>query len=602
MYASMDQFEGLIHHLPLSATDPEEIRIVYLDLNSWDSPLECILRHISLCKAEKEVVSYIALSYVWGDARETTNITLDGLPFPVTLNLFNALKRIRSSFQDVLNAENTASHGIATSQFSIPLWIDALCINQLDLVERALQVTRMAEIYSKASRVIAYIGGYDSSQRVNVDLVFNLCDEMSNEAAHIAFGQAQYKAYQQKDLSSSRVILDALKKLYLRPYFHRIWVVQETTAQFYSTVVMWGDRATKLEYLKKLSKSMILAASYLEDSLYQALSLQNNACFSLVESFGQNRPADMEDMARRLSHLLSATGDRNATDRRDRMYGLLGLLGIPGTDLPSILKPSYEKPLEQVYYDYTRWLLEHTSDVTLIEGLPIERTWAPSWVTDLNHPSAGNFDAMGLPYISSTKSGFRQPPLKFSNHGRTLHIHAIPLGVVVTVQEGLPFDAVRHDGNIELWFDAFEARIVRTLEMQNPHLTRDEILDLIFPTRLGLGGFKDIYKMASSQAPLSEEVLEELEVRHWNMWGAHWFILDDDSVWLSKVCSPEVPVRGDAVYLMIGSSHATILRPDMETNTWTQIINCFGGRLQNMLLDLSVEDWSEMHVEEILLS
>jgi hypothetical protein len=37
-------------------------------------------------------------------------------------------------------------------------WYNALCVNQQDLQERSQQVKRMAEIYTKATRVIAWLG------------------------------------------------------------------------------------------------------------------------------------------------------------------------------------------------------------------------------------------------------------------------------------------------------------------------------------------------------------------------------------------------------------------------------------------------------------
>ena len=52
---------------------------------------------------------YAALSYVWGDARVTEDIILNGVPFPVTSNLVSALKQIRKGFGDIL------------------LWADAIC-------------------------------------------------------------------------------------------------------------------------------------------------------------------------------------------------------------------------------------------------------------------------------------------------------------------------------------------------------------------------------------------------------------------------------------------------------------------------------------------
>jgi hypothetical protein len=37
-------------------------------------------------------------------------------------------------------------------------WIDAICVNQQDLVERSQQVQRMADIFSKVARVIIWLG------------------------------------------------------------------------------------------------------------------------------------------------------------------------------------------------------------------------------------------------------------------------------------------------------------------------------------------------------------------------------------------------------------------------------------------------------------
>src|SRR2546430_9147256 len=50
----------------------------------------------------------------------------------------NALFDIRSEFRaDVM-----------------PVWVDALCINQEDLAERSREVKRMKEVYKKASKVV----------------------------------------------------------------------------------------------------------------------------------------------------------------------------------------------------------------------------------------------------------------------------------------------------------------------------------------------------------------------------------------------------------------------------------------------------------------
>ncbi|KAF2830838.1 HET-domain-containing protein, partial [Ophiobolus disseminans] len=38
------------------------------------------------------------------------------------------------------------------------LWIDAICINQSDLLERNHQVAQMRDVYTKAESVIAWLG------------------------------------------------------------------------------------------------------------------------------------------------------------------------------------------------------------------------------------------------------------------------------------------------------------------------------------------------------------------------------------------------------------------------------------------------------------
>jgi hypothetical protein len=64
---------------------------------------------------------------------------LDGIPIQVRENLFAALWHLRSETETKV------------------LWIDALCINQEDVVERSAQVSMMGEIYSHAFQVQVWL-------------------------------------------------------------------------------------------------------------------------------------------------------------------------------------------------------------------------------------------------------------------------------------------------------------------------------------------------------------------------------------------------------------------------------------------------------------
>ncbi|KAF2204775.1 hypothetical protein GQ43DRAFT_355906, partial [Delitschia confertaspora ATCC 74209] len=86
---------------------------------------------------------YEALSYVWGHANPSTerSIVCNGIPdIRVGQNLHDALTRLRKRNR---------------KRF---IWVDKLCINQQDEVERGQQVRQMGNIYRTASRVVVWLG------------------------------------------------------------------------------------------------------------------------------------------------------------------------------------------------------------------------------------------------------------------------------------------------------------------------------------------------------------------------------------------------------------------------------------------------------------
>ena len=115
-----------------------------------------------------------ALSYTWGSQQESRTITLNGRPgFPVTRNLYNALRRLRKK---------------STSR---RLWIDAICINQRDSLEKSRQINLMGRIYSQAAIVRIWLGDYEGNMagiKMLVDLVSKTALELrfSSQLLHAA--------------------------------------------------------------------------------------------------------------------------------------------------------------------------------------------------------------------------------------------------------------------------------------------------------------------------------------------------------------------------------------------------------------------------------
>jgi hypothetical protein len=88
---------------------------------------------------------YKALSYAWGDQNTKMPIELNGWQFFVGKNLWWALYRLRQISQGRV------------------LWIDAICINQNDILERKHQVLKMGDIYESAEHVLAWLGREEPS-------------------------------------------------------------------------------------------------------------------------------------------------------------------------------------------------------------------------------------------------------------------------------------------------------------------------------------------------------------------------------------------------------------------------------------------------------
>jgi hypothetical protein len=120
---------------------PRSIRILTLyPAKQHTDAIKCTIEAIEL-----EEASYNALSYSWamdedGDYSQNYEIFIDGNRQWITRNLSDGLRRIR------------------VSDKPIRIWLDAVCINQQDDVERSVQVAMMADIYARAEKVLVWLG------------------------------------------------------------------------------------------------------------------------------------------------------------------------------------------------------------------------------------------------------------------------------------------------------------------------------------------------------------------------------------------------------------------------------------------------------------
>jgi hypothetical protein len=111
---------------------------------NYGSPIEGVLHVANL--HEDPPPKFSALSYVWGEqlppAESETISTTDGST-PVTENCHRALRDLRKKLG------------------GFTIWIDAVCINQNDTIEKQDQISLMKEVYTKAAKVYVWLGESD---------------------------------------------------------------------------------------------------------------------------------------------------------------------------------------------------------------------------------------------------------------------------------------------------------------------------------------------------------------------------------------------------------------------------------------------------------
>ncbi|KAM5349767.1 hypothetical protein ACJ41O_006272 [Fusarium nematophilum] len=376
--------------------------------------------------------SYTALSYVWaapGMVKEY--IMADGREIPISKTVENALRRLR--FHNKVRW----------------LWVDQLCINQTDEVEKSHQVHQMHNIYKDADQVIAWLGPADESS----DLICSLMRETGRALRNSDFETLSrlYSGDGQQGSVDLDVAKEAFDRFCQRRYWTRIWVMQEfavgrrvsiacgnwivksdlITATLYATsIIQKHVRKKPIRDLGTLQQNLELVYDSLHSSYVYNL-------FSRRRRFHQQVSVDSgpetEPLLKVVATCLALEVDYNwvhASDPRDRIFALLNLAG----DRDHFTAfPDYTMSVEEVYEETARKILQQGRiDVLMycqspkkIKSLP---SWVPDWSMEIRHPCA-------------------QPPwgTPFEASGTNTSIPTFTEGGLATL-EGIHVDKIRETG------------------------------------------------------------------------------------------------------------------------------------------------------------
>ncbi|KAH7095155.1 heterokaryon incompatibility protein-domain-containing protein [Paraphoma chrysanthemicola] len=177
------------------------------------------------------VPPYTAISYTWGDPKRLATISINGRP--------NVVRR---------NCEYVLHQAWGVNPNDL-YWVDALCIDQSLTEEKNHQVAMMGDLYKRATRVLACVGEHSGDSeflmrilethkayltRRNLDVILDNRDsELDWTGQSFQIEKSRYfqdvlvRAKLRKD--RGRIVL-AYTQILKRPYFSRVWILQELYA------------------------------------------------------------------------------------------------------------------------------------------------------------------------------------------------------------------------------------------------------------------------------------------------------------------------------------------------------------------------------------
>lgn len=376
-----------------SLPSADSLRVLSVEtFDNLHDDIRCSMRSIPMSGG----VGHLALSYSWGmdedgDASICENITVDGKSLGVTRNIFHGLRRI-----------------FAGREKMVPIWIDAVCIDQSNVKERNDQVARMADIYANATQVLVWLGeGINQADNDGIATVLSclrqpihrhysehtvatqegdmarLCLAHAGIAAATALNSLRTSGtvyppddfprslphcvlglFNLKDLAiAAREVERLLVSFATKRYWGRRWIVQEMFhADHCEVYVFWAGHAIALQELQ--SAFACLPGRFGWQDVGDMFSCQLDPKSDVDVSAAVNRLTNMLSLRQRaatiansnfLAWSLESSNGYECSDPKDRLYALISM------DPVTQLRPDHHFAPEDVYTSFCADLIKNES-------------------------------------------------------------------------------------------------------------------------------------------------------------------------------------------------------------------------------------------------
>jgi hypothetical protein len=263
-------------HEPLPI-DGRFIRLITIEpsLSQPDGLIQCSMLHTELNRA-----IYTCLSYRWGEPEPRKLILINGKQASIGTNLFDFLYSVRSKHQDAI-------------------WIDALCINQNDPMEKNHQVSQMGEIYSGARCVYVWLGLPTKRPTGCGSLLECVTNSIRHEYHHELW---------------------LCTNLFRNEYWKRCWIIQEIVLARHVVVLLGPDTSDFSQLVEAASRPKVYQSRGI--IFYQRSYGYESSAFSQFSELNIGRS---QFVAKGLIPLLADFSKTISTLTHDRIFALVPL-------------------------------------------------------------------------------------------------------------------------------------------------------------------------------------------------------------------------------------------------------------------------------------
>lgn len=243
---------------------------------------------------------YTALSYTWGNKELSKGIVANGKLLNVTENCWYALGQLRL-------------HALCNYY-----WIDAICINQADDAEKSAQVNLMGKTYRNVELGAIAIGRHDRASK-----------HLFSKLEEVLITRENYDAVEHLDHLDQECLerlSHDLAVLGMRPYWHRLWIVQEFALPR-KVILLCGNSFIDfgaILSLKNALRGMAQGRSRKFSTRYDDNMLEMTPMASTVrlrQTIRNSQAGGTE-----FSNVIDLIGVRECIDARDRIFGVLSLV------------------------------------------------------------------------------------------------------------------------------------------------------------------------------------------------------------------------------------------------------------------------------------